>query len=163
MNLHQPDKGFLVKGRAESSREVMQQARVCLAPLRFGAGLKGKLVEAMQCGTPSVTTSIGAEGIAGGLPWSGVIENSPEGFANAAVEFHEDKSRWEKARQCGKEIINQRFDKSAHGPALLERMKKIQKQLVMHRKQNFMGQMLMHHTAAGTKYMAKWIEEKNSN
>jgi glycosyltransferase involved in cell wall biosynthesis len=49
----------LIRGRAADANEVVQQARVVLAPLRFGAGIKGKLVEAMLCGTPSVTTSIG--------------------------------------------------------------------------------------------------------
>jgi glycosyltransferase involved in cell wall biosynthesis len=50
---------ILIRGRAADANEVVQQARVVLAPLRFGAGIKGKLVEAMLCGTPSVTTSIG--------------------------------------------------------------------------------------------------------
>jgi glycosyltransferase involved in cell wall biosynthesis len=51
-------KMVLIRGRAADANEVVQQARVVLAPLRFGAGIKGKLVEAMLCGTPSVTTSI---------------------------------------------------------------------------------------------------------
>eukprot|EP01052_Picozoa_sp_SAG31_P081938 SAG31_NODE_41910_length_274_cov_0.577143_1_plen_47_part_01 len=46
-------------GWADSVAHVMQRARVCLAPLRFGAGLKGKLLDAMLYGTPGVTTSIG--------------------------------------------------------------------------------------------------------
>ena len=45
--LHQPKEGFLIKGRADCAQEVMQNAKVCLAPLRFGAGLKGKLIDAM--------------------------------------------------------------------------------------------------------------------
>ena len=45
--LHNPKQGFLVKGWTEDAKQVMQQARVCLAPLRFGAGIKGKLAEAM--------------------------------------------------------------------------------------------------------------------
>ena len=65
-----------------------------LAPLRFGAGLKGKLVEAMQCGTPSVTTSIGAEAMHGNLPWSGSITDSPEVFAQAAIQLYTDKTAW---------------------------------------------------------------------
>ncbi|MET1256248.1 glycosyltransferase [Aliikangiella maris] len=61
--LHNPKNGFLVKGRADDVQQVLTQARICLAPLRFGAGIKGKLIDAMQAGTPSITTSIGVEGM----------------------------------------------------------------------------------------------------
>ena len=74
---HQPLQGFLVHGRAKDANEVMKQSRVCLAPLRFGAGLKGKLVDSMLNGTPSVTTSMGAEGIHGSLEWPGAIADDP--------------------------------------------------------------------------------------
>lgn len=55
--------GFRIMGWAESAEMVLKQAKVGLAPLRFGAGIKGKLIDAMQAGTPTVTTSIGAEGM----------------------------------------------------------------------------------------------------
>ena len=51
-----------MKGFA-SSLDVMQRYRVCLAPLRFGAGLKGKIVDSWAHGTPVCTTPIGAEGM----------------------------------------------------------------------------------------------------
>ena len=59
--LHNPKERFFIHGRAESAEEVIRSARVLLAPIRFGAGIKGKLLEGMEYGTPSVTTSIGAE------------------------------------------------------------------------------------------------------
>jgi len=73
LQLHQPKERFLVLGRAENAAEVVGKARVVLAPIRFGAGAKGKLLEAMQCGAPSVTTIIGAESMSGNLPWNGMI------------------------------------------------------------------------------------------
>jgi glycosyltransferase involved in cell wall biosynthesis len=51
---------------------------VVLAPLRFGAGLKGKLLQAMVCGTPSVTTNIGAEAMFGNFQWNGFIDDNPQ-------------------------------------------------------------------------------------
>ena len=159
--LHQPNDGFLIKGRADSAKEVVEDARVCLAPLRMGAGLKGKLVEAMECGTPSITTSIGAEGINGNLDWPGFIEDSPRKFVETAVNLYSNQAVWEKCRKRGATIINQRFDKSVYKNAFMDRIILLQKDIESHRQKNFTGMMLRHHTTASTKYMSRWIEEKN--
>lgn len=161
--LHQAKDGFLIKGRADSAHEVMSKARVCLAPLRFGAGLKGKLIDAMECGTPSVTTSVGAEAMHGNLDWAGFVTDNPENFANSAVQLYTHSDRWLIAQQQGIQIINQTFDKESHSSRLIEKLISLQENLHQHREQNFMGAMLMHHSISGTKYMAKWIEEKNKS
>ena len=54
--LQNKKEGFIIKGFAENANQVVGNARVVLAPLNFGAGIKGKLTEAMICGTPSITT-----------------------------------------------------------------------------------------------------------
>lgn len=158
---HRPSEGFFIYGRAAKANEVMRAARICLAPLRFGAGLKGKLVEAMQNGTPSITTTIGAEGIAGSLPWPGLISDEPAKFAEAAVHFYYNKGDWEKAQFRGREIINKRFSKKPLKDEFLIRLKEVAKELESHRERNFTGAMLMHHSMASTRFMSKWIEEKN--
>jgi len=61
MQLHNEKERFLVHGRAEDALEVIGKARVMLAPITFGAGIKGKLVDAILAGTPSVSSAIGAE------------------------------------------------------------------------------------------------------
>ena len=97
LQLNNVKEGFLVKGRAENAQEVVKNARIVLAPLRFGAGIKGKLLEAMQCGTPSVTTTIGAESMCGDLPWNGFITDDAQVFADKAVELYQDENLWKKA------------------------------------------------------------------
>ena len=159
--LHQPKEGFLIKGRADSAHEVMLQARVCLAPLRFGAGLKGKLIDAMECGTPSVTTSVGAEAMHGDLEWAGKVADDVNSFANAAVTLYTDKISWYQAQQQGVKIINQVFEKDHQAKLFIEKLLQTQQNLIKHRQHNFIGSMLMHHTASSTKYMSRWIEEKN--
>ncbi len=161
LQLHNPQKGFLVKGRAPDAIQAMKQARVCLAPLRFGAGLKGKLIQAMQCGTPSVTTSIGAEGMQGDFSWPGFVEDNPEDFAKASVRLYSEKPDWTRAQKKSVQIINQRFSKTETGPFLIKTINGIKDNLDSHRKRNFTGEMLMHHTLASTRFMSKWIEEKN--
>ena len=161
VDLHNPKEGFLVKGRAENAEEVISRARVMLAPLRFGAGLKGKLLDAMQCGTPSVTTSIGAEAMHGNLPWPGALENDPEKFAKSATELYSNSKKWEEARLSASGILTGLYSQEKHEKKLLERIVPVKENLPRHRQGNFTGAMLHHHTMASTRFMGKWIEEKN--
>jgi len=161
LQLHNKKEGFLIMGRAESAQKVVRDARVVLAPLRFGAGIKGKLVEAMYCGIPTLTTTIGAESMSGEMPWNGFIEDNPQGFADSAVRLYVNQSLWELSRQNGITIFNARYLKSVHGPDLILHLNKIMGKLQAHRESNFIGGMLLYHLMAGTKYMSKWIEEKN--
>lgn len=159
--LHKPEQGFHIMGWASDAGEVMQNARVNLAPLRFGAGLKGKLVEAMASGTPSVTTSIGAEGLAGELPFAGVVSDQQEELARQAVALYQDEHLWRSARDHGFAIVGQRLDQRVRNQALLHRVEELRGQLDEHRLHNFTGAMLRHHLHKSTQYMSQWIEAKN--
>ncbi|MFT4830463.1 MAG: hypothetical protein ACI815_000097 [Psychroserpens sp.] len=161
LQLHLPKDGFLVMGRAANAKEVIGLARVSLAPLRFGAGIKGKLVDAMQCGTPNVTTEIGVEGMHSKLPWSGKISNDADTFAKNAIALYTNKEVWKKCQANGVTIINQLYNRNELEGLLEQRINDTINNLKEHRSSNFIGSMLMHHTAASTKFMAKWIEAKN--
>lgn len=161
LQLHNPRERFLVLGRAKNAFEVVSKARVVLAPLRFGAGAKGKLIEAMQCGTPSVTTTIGAESMNGDLAWNGNIADDPKAIAKAAVDLYQDDNLWHQGQQNGMAIVNQRYEKSLFESDFISWILSIQENLKQHRNSNFMGAILLHHTTASTKYMSRWIEAKN--
>lgn len=161
--LHNEKEGFLIKGFAENSLEVISKAKVLLAPLNFGAGIKGKLTEAMTCGTPTVTTTIGAEGMHNNLPWNGSITSDYKEFADKAVQLFSDKNLWKNAQQNGVEIINQIYDKEKLAPEFIDRIQRLQQNLHQHRTHNFLGSLLQHQTLQATKYMSKWIEAKNSS
>ncbi|MBU3821690.1 glycosyltransferase family 4 protein [Flavobacteriaceae bacterium XHP0103] len=158
--LHNEKEGFLIKGFADDVNEVMQSAKMCLAPLQFGAGLKGKLIDAMTNGTPCVMSSIAAEGMFNLNP-NGFIEDTPEHFAEKAVELYQNESLWTEKQLNGFQVINKRFDKNNFQQKLFDKIQKITQQLNKHRLNNFIGQMLQHHTMQSTKFMSKWIEEKN--
>lgn len=159
---HNEKEGFFVHGFIEGANEVIGKARVLLAPLRYGAGIKGKLTNAMLCGTASVTTNIGAEGMYGDLPWNGFIETDIDEFVEKAVKLYVDKAVWKKAQQNGIEIINQLYDKGELELRLLNNIQRVSNNLEQHRSKNFIGNMLQHHTLQSTKYMSKWIEAKNT-
>lgn len=159
--LHNPKQGFHIKGWADNAHAVMQQARVCLAPLRFGAGIKGKLMDAMQCGTPSVTTTIGAESMHGDLAWGGVIENNTQAIADAAIELYKNEQLWNGSQEQGFNLLRNYFGCDDHSEFLLSRVMVLQENIQMERQQNFIGSMLRHHSLKSTQYMSQWIEAKN--
>jgi O-antigen biosynthesis protein len=160
--LHNPKTGFLVKGWADNALTVMQHARVCLAPLRFGAGLKGKLLDAMLTQTPSVTTPIGAEGMQlDDLPWPGAVTETEQDFVEAAVALYSKSDRWQQAQARTFPYVSQQFNGAEIAPRFINKLNAVMQNLAEHRQQNFMGAILKHHTLASTKYMSQWIMEKN--
>ena len=161
LELHNPKENFYIMGRVDDAKTAICQAKVLLAPLRFGAGIKGKLLEAMQYGTPSVTTTIGAEAMNGDLPWNGCIETHPEMFASNAVALYKNKILWKQAQNNGVLIVKSRFLKVAFSEDFIHKLNEIKLDIKKHRVNNFLGAMLWQHSFASTKYMSRWIEEKN--
>ena len=160
--LHNEKEGFLIKGRAESVADVYSKVRVLLAPIPYGAGLKGKLFEAMQLGLPSVTTKTGAEGMHGNLDWNGFITSDENDFIVKTVELYNNKSLWETTQKNGYKIIEKRFKKELFIIDFINKLENLQENLNSHRSKNFLGQILQHQSLQSTKYMSKWIEAKNS-
>ena len=160
--LHKTAEGFHLMGWAEDALEVMKCARVSLAPLRYGAGIKGKLADAMLSGTPSITTSVGAEAMHAELDWCGAVEDEPEAFAEAAIAIYRNEEVWLDAQQKGFDILERLFNKERNGAALIKRINDMRKNLQSDRQENFIGAMLRHHHHRSTEFMSRWIELKNS-
>ncbi|MEX0361810.1 MAG: glycosyltransferase [Allomuricauda sp.] len=161
LEMHNPKEGFVVKGWVENLNAALQSSRVLLAPIQFGAGIKGKLIDAMLNGTPSVTTPIGAEGIHGNLAWSEAICTDWQSFAQSAIALYTDQSKWQDAQIQGLEILTNQFPKSKIQSSLKKDLEEVRKHLEQHRSDNLIGRMLQQQGLAATKYMGKWIEEKN--
>lgn len=160
-DLHNEQQGFLIKGWAADAGEVLRQSRINLAPLRFGAGIKGKLADGMVWGTPSVTTTIGVEGMTGGLPWGGAIVDDPQQFADAAAELYQNCEQWRQAQNQGFAIARAMFDKNSLGSKLIDCIQQCRGHLQQRRLNNFTGAMLRHHHHRSTQFMGQWIETKN--
>lgn len=160
-DFHSENDGFLVHGRAENAEEVTSKAKVSLVPLRFGAGIKGKVLEAMQVGTPVITTSIGAEAMTVDNELNGIITDNPEDFAEAAVELYASKEKWEKAQQVGFEIASTKYAKENYLPTLKVDLIELALNIEAHRKRDFTSVLLQQQSLLSTKYLSKWIEAKN--
>ena len=159
--LHNQKEGFIIKGRAENVESVFSQAKVLLAPIPFGAGIKGKLLESMQFGLPNVTSAVGAESMHGNLDWNGFITDNENEFIEKAVLLYQNENLWQKSQENGYKIVENRFKKELFEPHFIHKIQEISENLESHRNQNFLGQILQHHTLQSTKYLSKWIEEKN--
>ena len=158
--LHNVKEGFLVEGWATSAHNSIAQARVLLAPLRFGAGIKGKIVNAFQAKTPVVTTAIGAEGVSGPYAFPGAVCDDWDDFATHAVALHNQRDKFDEARRGMPNVLT-RFNTEAAGNAALEAVNNILTNISAHRHAHFQQNMLWHHTLTSTQYMSQWIEAKN--
>ncbi len=151
---------FHIMGRADDAEAVIGGARLLLAPLRFGAGLKGKLIEAMRLGTPSVTTSVGVEGIADKTNWGGVVEDDFEQWPRLISNLFDDEEQWNSFQQRGFENLTRLCDSSLLDE-LLSKIAQLSERLAEHRQNNYLGEVLHHQTLRSTEYMSRWIAEKN--
>lgn len=159
--LHNEKDKFLIKGRAESVEQIYNNAKVLLAPIPFGAGIKGKLLESMEFGLPNVTTEIGAEDMHNNGLWNGFIAKTDEEFVEKAALLYNNETIWNESQQIGYELIQSKFRKELFVDDLKLKIETLFSHLPEHRTNNFLGQILSHHSLQSTKYLGKWIEEKN--
>ena len=87
---------------------LYRSSRVVVAPLRFGAGVKLKVLEAMAHGVPLVTTSVGAQGLPG-LDEAVSVSDDPEMIADALVDLLLDSGRWLAVSDAAKHYIGEHF------------------------------------------------------
>ncbi|MDR0223852.1 MAG: glycosyltransferase family 4 protein [Myroides odoratus] len=163
LQLHKEQENFFIHGRAEDALEVIAKARVLLAPIPFGAGIKGKFIDAMRVGTPNVTTRAGIEAMATPEEWSGCCADEVEEFVSKAVELYEDEVLWKVKQQKGVDIIQKYYSKTHFTAACKAKIIDLDTTLKQYRKTHFLKEVFKHHSAQSTKYMALWIEEKNKH
>lgn len=92
-------------------------ARVAVVPLRVGAGVKGKVIEALHFGVPLVTTSVGAQGL-DGLPTVVVVSDDAQVIAQEISKLLQDDERWRDASRRQQAYISGRFSPEAMRRAL---------------------------------------------
>ncbi|SRR5579875_47301 len=88
----------------EELAERYRNARVIVAPLRFGGGVKGKVVEAMWHGVPCVTSTAGVQGLAQARDCLGVSDD-PAGFAELVLHYLEDDDAWRATSAAGQSFV----------------------------------------------------------
>ena len=161
--LHRPDIGFCVKGRADDALETLSRYRVNLAWLRFGAGIKGKIADAWLAGTPSVASPIAAEGMHGDLNWGSTVSGDPEAWISEVVRLYTSPDAWQVAVEQGRHIAAVCHPTAPQQQALLDRLASIKANLAGHRHQHFWGRLLQQQQFRASEYFSRWITLKNRN
>ena len=96
-------------GFAESLDSVFMEHKVFVAPLLSGAGIKGKVLEAMAYGTPTVLTDVAAEGTGLTHAISTLIASNPEEWVDAIIKLYDDKSLWQQFADNGLTLAREKF------------------------------------------------------
>ncbi|HEY3612592.1 MAG TPA: glycosyltransferase, partial [Gaiellales bacterium] len=107
-----------VTGHVPAMEPLLDSHRVSVASVRFGAGIKGKVCEALAAGLPVVTTSVGSEGME--LPGDDVLleADDPQAFADAIVRLLRDDAEWSRLAAGGRAYVEQRLSSRAAGELL---------------------------------------------
>lgn len=122
---HMPDaiknlagNGIHTPGFVEDVHPLIDGARISLAPLRYGAGVKGKINQAMACGLPVVATSVAAEGMSLIANEELLVADEPQDFADAVVRLYQDPALWAQISANGYENVRKHFSRATAKAAL---------------------------------------------
>ena len=99
----------IVTGMAPDLNKYLKFAKLSVAPLRFGAGLKGKILSSLGAGLPCVTTTIGWEGTGLTPDENILIADTPEDLAQKVVDIYSDNGQWRKLANNGYEFVQRNF------------------------------------------------------
>ena len=118
--------GLQLHGQVDALEPLLDACRVSVAPLRFGAGVKGKVNQAMARGLPVVATNCAAEGMHLADGDDVLLANDADSFADAIVRLHGDPTLWQRLREAGYANTRRWFSPEAARAALLPWLESVQ-------------------------------------
>lgn len=110
--------GIRVHGHVKDIEPLFTAVRLSVVPLRYGAGIKGKLGTSMAFGVPSVATPVAVEGMEVADGRDIVVADQPEAFANAIVDIYQSEEKWEQLSAAGRSTVLRLYS----GPAMQARI-----------------------------------------
>ncbi len=102
-----------IEGYVQDPGPLFDSSRVFVAPLRYGAGMKGKIGHAMSQGLPVVTTAVGAEGMQLAHGENALVADDPESFAASVVRLYRDEALWSKLATAALAHVERNFSEEA--------------------------------------------------
>ncbi|NOY78592.1 MAG: TIGR03087 family PEP-CTERM/XrtA system glycosyltransferase [Calditrichaeota bacterium] len=101
--------GVFVTGRLNDLRPQLRNAAVAVCPLRAGAGLQNKILEAMAIGTPVVSTSVGLEGIDATPGREIEVADQPDVFAEKVLSFMNDSEKRKRFSAQARQFVEENY------------------------------------------------------
>jgi glycosyltransferase involved in cell wall biosynthesis len=99
----------IVTGRITDLRDLFDSARVFVAPLRVGAGVKGKLITALSYGIPVVASPIAVEGAELAPEMDVLVANDPAEFAAQIIRLYRDEALWNRLSKSGQTVVREKY------------------------------------------------------
>jgi hypothetical protein len=159
--LHDPRNGFYLKGSTDDSvKEILSRYRVLLAPLRFGAGIKGKILDAWSTRTAVVTSPIGAEGMIpsdSDFPGTVLSLEAQEAWAQEIFRLHETEADWSKPTQAGLTALREEYSCQEWQQGFLKTMESA---LGCEKEPELLQEVLNAEGVHSKRYLSKYIELK---
>jgi glycosyltransferase involved in cell wall biosynthesis len=97
-----------ITGWVADLQPFLDTARAMVVPVRFGAGIKGKITQGLAAGLPVVTTTVGAEGLDGEDGQNMLVADDPEALAERVLRVIEDDMLWQSLSVAGQELVASR-------------------------------------------------------
>ncbi len=110
--------GVVVSGHVPEMERYLLGCRLSIAPLRYGAGIKGKVTQSLAWGLPCVMTAIAAEGIGLTHGTDALIAEEPGDFARCVIDAYRDRELWQRLSTAGRQRIHERFSPEVARAAL---------------------------------------------
>jgi glycosyltransferase involved in cell wall biosynthesis len=110
---HLAAEGIEVHGWVADLDPLFDAARVFVAPLRYGAGIKIKVLDSLAHGVPVVLSPIAAEGLHVTHERDALVASSPQAFAAAVVRLHGDEDLWHRLVEGGYSLVERHFSRKA--------------------------------------------------
>jgi glycosyltransferase involved in cell wall biosynthesis len=119
-------KNIVFHGFVKDLGPLLQAVKINIVPLRYGAGIKGKLGAAMACGLPSVSTKMGVEGMGLKDKVNGVlISDRVDEMAKNIIKIHRDRALWRRLSKAGIHFADNQFGKKRLHNNLMDLFKEV--------------------------------------
>jgi glycosyltransferase involved in cell wall biosynthesis len=109
LNSAKKDSAIIFTGFVENLDDYLQKTRVYIAPLRFGSGMKVKVLEGLYRGVPTVSTSVGAEGLEIENKKEILIADDAADFSSACIELLQNEPLWQQLRDNSRKVAEEKY------------------------------------------------------